>query len=476
VTAERQHSPASPRRRGVGRTLFARGEGRSTLRNRDAKMILRECLLAVRSARKASLVVDGWQQLQVRNAEGSIVGTIPYTEDALRIFEKAYLEGSENHRLLQHLAIATHALAWDLELARDPQAAPAWRQAFQYWRELAASREFWQELKEKFLEIEKEGDPAFLDQARRSLLEELLDIHVEFVRYWTESGFPEQCEVHLEIIRSALLPPAVKKQFAAKVYDILTAGVNDALNSQAYQSALTSMENYLQLFPDFLPALRQTAEISRDWLSQKLSFQEHWDEIIRLSERIHEHMVALARHPEIEQDPLAAVKLDSLAEEFAIRGYHRGIKYGTPEENSLLAISAIEEASFCYSFSLNWCRLSVQYSPSGSQLRLLMSRSLNNLAVVKSHEIAEIRTYPASSTRTRTLKRLYRECIQSIQEAIKIYGEEPLYLKNLEYFQSELDKLEVSYTLNSLGSDQDEEWYEQDDEDDEDEEDDDFED
>lgn len=97
-----------------------------------------------------------------------------------------------------------------------------------------------------------------------------------------------------------------------------------------------------------------------------------------------------------------------------------------------------------------------------------MSRTLNNLAVVHSHEIAEIRSYPETTTRNRSLKRMYQECIDCVREAIEIYDEEALYQRNMEYFQSELDEIEVWLSLHDFlpdneGEDDDEDYEEEDD-------------
>ncbi len=433
---------------------------------RSIGQLRRECLLAVHNARESSLPYKGWQQLLVRNMEGSVIGAQPYTIEALSTFREAYRVDPENVHLLQHLAIATHAQAWDLELAGDSRAATAWRQAFEYWREISTSTKLWDELKEKYLLIDPDGDPTFLDVTRRHLLEDLLDIHVEFVRHWMETGCDDQCKVHLDIIRSARLAPAVKKQFAGKVFTILTAGVQDALQDKAYLSALTSLEKSLSLFPGYLPALHDMAKVSLSWLSI-LSYLEQWPAILELSERIYPWMEKLANHPEIRLDPLASAKLEDLATEFCQRGYFRGIKYGTAEAGSLLSSQEIEEACVSYRLSIRWGRLAQKISKSGSELLSYLSLCLNNLAAVLWEEVIDVFSTPDSQTKYRVVVRICRENIVYVEEAVAIEGEKDLYVKNLGVFRGTLEQAEMWLSLKpSMDSWNEDDEQDQDDDDD----------
>ncbi len=422
---------------------------------RDTRQVLRESLDAVQGAAIRSLSWRGWDQLQERNAEGNVTGVRPYTQEAIDTFRTAYQSDFTNIQLVHHLAIAVHAQAWDLELEQDPRAADLWKEALGYWRELVAAPRFWDGLKAKYRELDPNGDKdgsgaAWIDQVRRSLLEDLLDIHVEFVRYWTEKGEHDQCQAHLDIIRSAALPPAVKRQFAHKVYGILTAGVPDACAIQEYSSAMTSLERYLVLFPDHLPALRQTAEVCKDWLEYQLTYHEHWDDIYALSGRIKAWMTAFTQHPDLDLDPLSKPKIEALALQFTWHGFNRGRRFGSKDKETNQLESA-EKGKASYQFALEWARMGLPYCPSGSTLQSLICSSLNNMAVLLSDEVPEIRRSSApAKTRYRAIRRIYIQTIEYIDEAIEIGGETDLYVSNREIFQNGLVDAEME--LSRLGA------------------------
>lgn len=60
----------------------------------------------------------------------------------------------------------------------------------------------------------------------------------------------------------------------------MTGSVPEA--KRAYESAATVVEQFLGLFPDYLPALRLHAELCRGWLSG-MSFRDDWEAIVLLA-------------------------------------------------------------------------------------------------------------------------------------------------------------------------------------------------
>src|SRR5262245_24620053 len=106
--------------------------------------LVRDTRAVLRDARRRRPLTEGWESLQERGADGRPSGARPYTPGALRSFQRGALEDPSDVRFAHHLAIAHHALAWDLELAGDPRAAEEWARALGHWRSVAASREFWE--------------------------------------------------------------------------------------------------------------------------------------------------------------------------------------------------------------------------------------------------------------------------------------------------------------------------------------------
>ena len=94
---------------------------------------------ALRSTRDRAQKWLAWRQL---HENGDNVA--PYTLAALATLEAAFAQNENDGDLIHHLAIAYHALAWDLELHEDSGASAAWEKALFYWRRLQACGEFWQ--------------------------------------------------------------------------------------------------------------------------------------------------------------------------------------------------------------------------------------------------------------------------------------------------------------------------------------------
>ena len=160
-----------------------------------------------------------WELLQERDADGNAKGPLPYTNQALDELTAAHERNPEDAGVVHHLAIAHHARAWDLELQGDLAAVAEWENALGYWRMVASSGQgFWAGWEAKLAACDPNARPGLLRQVRRELLEYLLDIHVDFVRYYCEADTPDRATAHVQIVRRAEIPPAVKKRLVEKVF------------------------------------------------------------------------------------------------------------------------------------------------------------------------------------------------------------------------------------------------------------------
>jgi hypothetical protein len=286
---------------------------------RDGRAAVGDSLARVR-------LVRAWDLLQERDADGNALGPLPYTPAAVAELEAVHCEDPEDFGVVHHLAIAFHARAWDLELAGDPAAAAAWEEALGYWRILAFAAGFWNALKEKFRACDAGADVALLDAAQKSLLEDLLDIHVDFVcRYCEQSRF-DRALSHVGIVNRANIPPAKKLPLVEKIFKAMTAGVAAAKLAREFDSALIAVERFLAIFPEYLPALRMHAEVCTEWVAG-MHFADHWGEITRLGERAESHAERLASHPALQPDALAKTALVNLGGAFAFQAYQHAATY-----------------------------------------------------------------------------------------------------------------------------------------------------
>jgi hypothetical protein len=409
---------------------------------RDLRQMINEGRAVVREALARSHAHTAWDLLQERDVEGNAKGALPYTDHALAELAAAHKHDPDDIGVVHHLAIAHHARAWDMELRSDPQAAIEWERALGYWRTVAASAGFWAGLKDKLLACDPEADPAWLTAVRQNLLEDLLDIHVDFVRYYCEGDSPGRATEHVEIVKRASLPPAVKKWLVGKVYSAMTGAVPEAKAMRAYASALASIERFLALFPDYLPALRLYAEVCKDYLAP-MSFQNSWDDIVRLGTQAEPYMHRLDTHAESGDDPLAQAALEELTFEFALRGSDRGDHQvaGRPQP---LALAERDAARGAYEFAVLWGRLGYPRSPSGSQIRMVCAACLNDLAGLLHQEAMEVwESDMDPATKLAAMSALYRRAVADLEEAVSCKAGDDALSANLETLSKNLSTIEA---------------------------------
>ena len=412
-----------------------------TKSQRDIQELVQDSLAAVREALSHSHLYRAWDLLQERDTEGNPRGAVPYTDQALAELAIAHENDPDDIDIVHHLAIAHHARAWDMELSDSPQAASEWERALNHWRAIAASSAFWASLKDKFLACDPDGNPAWLDEVRQNLLENLLDIHVDFVRYYCEAETPRRALQHVEIVRRTRLPPAVKKRLIGKVFDAMTSAIPEAKATHAYASALTSLERFLALFPNYLPALRMYAEICKECLAAMP--YGNWDDIVRLGVQAEPYMSRLATHPELKNAPLTQTALEELAGEFALRGSNRGDHYIAASKSQLLPQVERDAARSAYEFGISWGRLGYPHSPSGSQLRITCAFCLNNHASLISQDVVAVEEANTDRrTKNNTVKRLLRMAVADLEEAMKCKPGDAMFESNLQTLSKSLAMIE----------------------------------
>ncbi|MGE0129090.1 MAG: hypothetical protein AB7U82_13510 [Blastocatellales bacterium] len=409
---------------------------------RGVRELVREAQATLREALARSHAAKGWEALQERDADCNAIGARPYTEAALAEFAAAHKRDPDDINITHHLAITHHARAWDWELQGDARAAAEWEQALGHWRTIAASGEFWAGLKAKMLACNPNADTTVLDEARRDLLEHLLELHVAFVRHYCESEEPLRANAHVGIVKRARIPPAVKKRLVEKVYEAMTGAVPDAKAARAFDPALTVLERFLALFPDHLPAFRLYVEVARAWV-ETLSFETDWDEIARLSERAKSYVERLAAHPDLGAEPLALSELESLTFEFGVRGYHRGESYLAAIQTKGLSVTDRDAAGAAFDLAIEWAMLGNQFSSNGSQMKQLLALSRQGRGWSLYAEAQEVlQTSYVYQSALPTATRLYNEAIAEMEEAIVLAPDEERLDEILKRLRDELAMLE----------------------------------
>jgi tetratricopeptide (TPR) repeat protein len=408
---------------------------------------------AVHFAIARSHLPRAWQLLQEYDGDGNAKGAVPYTDGALAELGAAYDYDPDNVNIAHHLAIAHHARAWDMELQDDPRAAGAWELALGYWRTVGASGGFWAGLREKLRSCDGDADASVLDKARQNLLENLLEIHVDFVRYYCESDTPGRATSHVELVRRAAIPPAVKKRLVDKVFSAMTGRVPEARAMQAYASSLTTVEQFLSLFPNHLPALRLHSEVCAEWAAT-LSYKEDWEEVLKLSARAGGYAKRLEAHPELGNDPLALKALDDLANEFVERGCSRGESHLAALQGDEENISERDAAKHAFDLGIGWGRLARGRSPSGSSVRAMLGTCLQGRGSCVYLEAMEVmQTDMKFKTRATAAERLLRAAVADMEEARELSPDDDDLSEMLQMLYQHISNLESAMTTRELFGD-----------------------
>jgi len=418
-------------------------------KTKELAALTRDCLAAVREGRDRSHAWRAWESVQERDSDGNAKGPLPYTEEALAAWDRAERLHPNDPALLHHLAIAHHARAWDLEIAGSPEAPEAWEKALGYWRRISARGDFWSDLKAKLLQCRPEASADVVDSLRGSLMEHLLDIHVDFVRHYFEGGEPHRAGVHVEIVRRARIAPAVRKRLKDKLFAAMTGSVGESLQSRAFESALAPVEQFLSLFEDHLPALRLHAEICKEWLSG-LSYGDGWDEILTLARRARPRTERLAGHADLKAHPLAGDALQELASLFTQRGSNRGDAFFA-RKDEMHSEDKRRQALDAYEFSVEWGRAALPVSSPGSGPRRLLGHVLNNQAICLQSEIPQIMEADVDlETKLDTAMNTLRRVISKLEEAAEADPDDEVIPKNLDASEEALADLEKKKTLLKL--------------------------
>lgn len=401
---------------------------------REAIPVVQEMFAVARRAR-------AWDLLQEHDADGRPLGPLPYTDDALREFTAIHREQPDDVTVIHHLAVGHHARAWDMELRGDSGAAAEWELALGYWRALANSGEFWEGLRGRLAVLDPAADPEVLTRARAALLEDLLDIHVDFIRHYSEMNQPERANAHVEIIRRSTIPPAIKKRLTDRIFQTVAAALTGSVEKQAQEAALAALERFLSTFPEHLPALRQHAEIAATWV-RRLSWQDQWPVIASIHPRALPVAIALAAHPDLPGQPLAKVAVSELADKMAVHGLHRGTAMLKEFDAGVVREQDVEQATAALDLAVAWAQLGAANGRRESTAATVLPECLNErgrLAFTRATEEIVDRSGHGARAGKRSTTRLLEQAVADVRQALSLSRKnKPTLAKNLEILESAL--------------------------------------
>jgi len=266
---------------------------------------------AIESAQRCSLKWQAWQQL-LHIDEHGLQHVHPYTLKAIATLEKAYALDERDGEIIHHLAIAHHALAWDLELEGSPLASETWQKALFYWQRLQSCESFWQALYAKGETLGEAFDRRQIEQFRQDLYRYLLEIHVFLIGRYHSLKKSGQAHRHIELIKRARIPPKVRKELEPLVYQSMASLVHELAAAGRFSDALDLLDAFLDLFPTYLAALQEYLELTKWWV-EPLAAASRWDEILKLDERVLPRWNAMAALKETSIQPAAQAALCELA-------------------------------------------------------------------------------------------------------------------------------------------------------------------
>jgi hypothetical protein len=363
-----------------------------TIDAKKIKSLTRKIRIEMASIEDKSLRNFAWELLQDKDDDGQSRGSLPYTLKAIDAMQAAYRANRESIKIVHHLAISYHAYAWDLEIKNDPQAAKYWRLALEFWRKIISSGQFWREMCVKMLKYDSEISEAkaqkHIDAIRKDLYENLLDIHVAFISHYHECGCMDRATVHVDIVNTARIPPAVSLRLVKQVYEEMTRSMPESLNAKDYQSALATVQNFLDLFPEHIKGLISYMEIGKNWLDS-CSYVDDWDEIINISTRIKPFTMRLISHDEYDFSPTARMELADMVKEIFYHCHDRTSSL-LPNDNKDITVKNRDIAIDVFQFAIDFGRITYSSAPTGHEIKKLLPAFLRNYTFCIDLKMTEI--------------------------------------------------------------------------------------
>jgi hypothetical protein len=165
----------------------------------------------------------------------------------------------------------------------------------------------------------------------------------------------------VDLVKRAKVPPVSRERLLAKVMGEMTGNVTEMRARHAYQEALDTVDQFLAMFPDYLPALRLYLEVGEQWL-EALSYQKDWPVILEISAQGQIHAAHFANHTGAKEEPLGKSVFLALGWQFCRLAFKRGAAYGDASAG-LSQSEAIEAFQLGVEWGRLVCPMSIQNAP-----------------------------------------------------------------------------------------------------------------
>lgn len=386
---------------------------------RKINYLVKEGLATVRALKWHQHLSKAWDLLQEYNDDGDAIGPLPYTEETLDVYLETQKIRSDDHRVIHHLAICCHARAWDAEIAGDDHALDHWRRAIKYWRMLQGNRFFWESLEQKMRQCDPQVNSQCIAQIRKNLMENLLDIHVGFVRYYCEINQSDRALAHVRLVKGAQIPPGLQRGMVDKIFQAMTGHIEKMISDQQhYSTSLNNVEQFLSLYPDYMPALRLYVELSIVYIS-RLSYERDWHAIVILTENTFEKTNALAHTANLDRYPLARTACVEYCTEVVRRCYNRANSIPVEELREAVGSIRFDDTLDTYDLVVKWARIGYRHSATGSFLRQVLPWSLRIHACYLAHyaDYVQANSDDGSDVLT-TIRDMLKQAAENLKEAI----------------------------------------------------------
>ena len=391
--------------------------------SKKLKLLVNKVRIEKAQLEEKYLLSLAWDLLQEKDEDGLSKGALPYTLKAINALRTAYRNNPDSIGIAHHLAISYHAYAWDLEIANDSRAEKFWRLALEFWRKVISSGQFWRDMQSKMIECDNEisEDTArkHVENIRKNLYENLLDIHVGFITYYHECGCMDRASIHVTIVNTAQIPPAVSYRLMKQVYGEMTRSLPESLNAGDYISALKTVESFHDMFPGHIESLVTYMEIAKKWL-HSCSYMDNWNTIVDITKSIKPYTEKLILHDDFSSDPTARIGLADMVKEIFYHSFDRTQSL-LPQENSEITVANRDAAMDSFMLAIEFGRIAYPSAPNGHEITKMLPVFLRNYVFcidLKFSELIESKTLADNSILSSVSCDLLEEAIKYMEESL----------------------------------------------------------
>ncbi|WP_067699281.1 hypothetical protein [Nocardia jejuensis] len=192
---------------------------------------------------------------------------------------------------LHHLAVATHARAYQLEIAGEDTAFEQWRLALGYWARLQTDDAYWERLGAHIAAVTPDALPEEIEravvEARAELPGQVLEPHVTRVQELRRDQL-DRAREHLDLIRHSEFAAADVGRARARLAREAGAQIRRLIRENNLDRALAEVQAWIEIDSDNIPLAEQALDVGIETVeTEHRRDSKHWAENSRpMLERI----------------------------------------------------------------------------------------------------------------------------------------------------------------------------------------------